>query len=376
MERSEEERIKRNTSRMNMWSVLMITLVFLIIVLILTNPSMVESWIKKTGALLIKGEDIKQVQEVQVERVPRPMPVVEDYFSKGWDFRARNVEEQVIVVTTSEETFESKLFKIASAINLCAHLGFAPPLILVDSNRTTDTVIPDTYRDIPELVQDIFPKLKVLSVPKPDLFVKTFFTNAMILEGKMRRESTESTDFGEFPKIDSSTIVMTGSWESWEYVDDYRSAVFDQLEFHPVIYHHCRKTYPVLFDRRIPTRGIFLGDVKSLKKEVVKNFVSKNPIDKEKIVVFLPEQPSDEGILKEIFGEGYDSKILVVVGECKHVQIYLGVFCRELLVDLTNLGWWVGFHALFRGRIVHYVTGDVSESNPLFVHYNHPGFRK
>ena len=374
MDRDQEERVKRNSSRINMWSLLMITLVFLIIVLILTNPSMVESLIKKSGALLIKGEDVKQVQEVQVERIPRPMPVVEDYFSKGWDFRARNIEEQVIVSTSNDETFESKLFKIASGINLCAHLGFAPPLVLVDSNRTTDTEIPDTYRDIPELLQDIFPKLKVLSVPKPDLFIKTFFTNAMILEGKMRRESTEASDFGEFPKIDASTIILTGHWESWEYVDDYRSAVFDQLEFHPVIYHHCRKTYPVLFDRRIPTRGIFLGDINSLNPEEIKKFVSRNSIDNERIVVFLPEQPKDEGILKEIFGEGYESKVLVVVGECKHVQIYLGVFCRELLIDLTNFGWWVGFHAFFRGRVVYY-TGS-TESISLIEHYNHPSFRK
>ena len=374
MDRDQEERVKRNSSRINMWSLLMITLVFLIIVLILTNPSMVESLIKKSGALLIKGEDVKQVQEVQVERIPRPMPVVEDYFSKGWDFRARNIEEQVIVSTSNDETFESKLFKIASGINLCAHLGFAPPLVLVDSNRTTDTEIPDTYRDIPELLQDIFPKLKVLSVPKPDLFIKTFFTNAMILEGKMRRESTEASDFGEFPKIDASTIILTGHWESWEYVDDYRSAVFDQLEFHPVIYHHCRKTYPVLFDRRIPTRGIFLGDIDSLNPEEIKKFVSRNSIDNERIVVFLPEQPKDEGILKEIFGEGYESKVLVVVGECKHVQIYLGVFCRELLIDLTNFGWWVGFHAFFRGRVVYY-TGS-TESISLIEHYNHPSFRK
>ena len=373
MNREQEERIEKNSRRISTWSILILILSFLVIVLILTNPSMVEAWVKKTGSLLIKGEEVKKVQEVQAERTPRPMPVVEDYFSKGWDFRARNVEEQVIVVTTIEESFESKLFKIASGINLCAHLGFAPPTVLVDSFRTTDAEIPDTYRDIPELIQDIFPKLKVLSVPKPDLFVKTFFTNARIMDGKMRRESVDPSDFGEFPKIDASTIVITGSWESWEYVDDYRSAVFDQLEFHPVIYHHCRKTYPVLFDRRIPTRGIFLGDISSLNPEDIKKFISRNPSDNERIVVFLPEQPKEEGVLKEIFGEDYESKVLVVVGECKQVQIYLGVFCRELLIDLTNFGWWVGFHAFFRGRTVYY-TGAI-DSIPLIDHYNHPGFR-
>lgn len=149
---------KKQTNR---WGLAIASLiVFGVVVAILFNPTMLDSLRKKgAGLLKTKGE---VVEEEVIERSPRPMPVVEDYFSKGWDFRARNVEEQVIVVTTKEETFESKLFKIGSAVNLCAHLGYAPPLVLVNSERETDSEIPVTYRDIPELIQDIFPKLRVL----------------------------------------------------------------------------------------------------------------------------------------------------------------------------------------------------------------------
>lgn len=367
-----ETRIRNNARNHNAWIVVVLVLVLGILLLTLTNPGMVEAWAKSVKTFGANG--IRKAPPPAIIKIPRPMPVVEDYYAKGWDFRARNVEEQVIVITDANETFGKKLFKIGSAINLCAHMGHAPPLILVDSGRVTDARIPENHRDIPELIQDLFPKLRVLSIPDPQLFVDEFFPNATHVRGKMKRTSTDVSDFIEFPTLDSSTIVISGSWESWEYVDDYRTSLFEQLEFHPVIYHYCRKTYPSFFDRRTPARGVFLGNVNSLyhSAEEINRFVSRSQGSNEKIILFLPEsqQPLTDEALNNVLGD--TDKVVVVVGECEQIQIYLGVFCRELLIDLTDLGWWVGFHALHRGRHVHRVTSE--EAIPLMSHYSHPSF--
>lgn len=313
-------------------------------------------------------------RSVEFSRQPRIMPVVEDYYSKGWDFRARNSEEQILVVTTKFEEFESKLFKISAAVSLCAHLGYAPPTILVDRERVTDSEIPESCNDIPELLQDIFPKLKIISVHEPDRFVNENFPDAMILNGAMKRNSTDPSDFKDFPPLNSSTIVIKGSWESWEYVDDYRLSVFEHLEFHPVIYHHSRKTYPMLFDRRTPVRGIFIGDVSNMDVESIKKFCDRSPIDNERIVMYCDQAPSEE-TLRNMFGDNYSSRILIITGECHQVQIYIGMFCRELLIDLSNLGWWVGFQAIHRGKTVYYVDNEnASNTIPLMNHYLHPSF--
>lgn len=310
----------------------------------------------------------------RVPRSPRLMPVVEDYYSKGWDFRARNLEEQIIVITSRTESFEAKLFKISAAVNLCAHLGYPPPAILVDSERITDSEVPESCNDIPELIQDIFPKLRVLSMSEPELFVNEYYPDAMVLDGAMRRESTDTADFKDFPALNSSTIIFKGSWESWEYVDDYRPAVFEQLEFHPVIYHYSRKNYPMMFDRRTPVRGIFIGDNNNIDVESIRRYLDRAPIENEKIVMYCKEDPSED-LLKELFGEHYPNRTLIVTGECHQVQIYIGMFCRELLIDLTNLGWWVGFQAVHRGKTVYYIDNErVTNSIPLITHYAHPSF--
>jgi hypothetical protein len=321
-----------------------------------------------------KGADIVSNDETEYEeRSPRPMPVVENYFAKGWDFRARNTEEQVLVLTTAEETFESKLFKIGSAINLCAHLGYAPPLVVVDAARETDSEVPVTCQDLPELLQDIFPKLRVVSARDPEAALTKTFPKAMQLQGKFRRESVDREDFCVFPKLDSSTIVVSGYWESWEYVDDYRTALFEHFEFHPVVYHHCRKAYPDLFDRRTPVRGVFIGGG-SLPAEEIRKFVNRSPIDNERVLVFLSRDLDLEN--DPCWGEleqEFKHKALFISGEPSHVQIYLGVFCKELLVDLSTLGWWVGFHGVHRGKTVYYA--EPGEEIPLIEHYLHPSFR-
>jgi hypothetical protein len=336
----------------------------IVVTLLLTQTSV--------NQLGVKGTEHTIELEQYEDRSPRPMPVVENYFAKGWDFRARNTEEQVFVLTTAEESFESKLFKIGSAINLCAHLGYAPPIIFVDALRTTDSEVPETCQDLPELIQDIFPKLRVISVSNPEKLIDRAFPRAMNLQGKFKRESIDKEDFSVFPKFESTTIILSGSWESWEYVDDYRPALFEQLEFHPVIYHHCRKVYPMFFDRRTPIRGVFIGGA-HLPVEDIRRFIHRSPIDQEKIVIFLDENINHDNQELQGLMDELKERVFVISGEPKHVQIYLGVMCKEMLIDLSALGWWVGFHAVYRGKPVYY--SEPVTPIPLIEHFLHPLFR-
>lgn len=292
-------------------------------------------------------------------RSPRPMPVVENYFSTGWDFRARSMEEQVFVICRNIESWETKLFRIGAAVNLCAHLGYHPPTIIVNHGRKDDFPIPDTYRDIPTLLQDVFPKLRVMSVGDVDSLLKTHLSKSIVIKGDTLFGSDSHTD--SFPELTSNSIVFDGSWESWECIDDYKTPVFDQLEFHPVIYHHCRKTYPEFFDRRIFIKSIFCMDYDSLDEENIQCFISRKVTENQKVYIFL-HQPVNEDKLIEKFGKDYQERFTIIVGECSQVLVYLGVFCREMLIDISPASWWIGFHGSYRGRTVYYIPTDkVSE---------------
>jgi len=310
-------------------------------------------------------------QSSSTGRQARPMPVVENFYAQGWDFRARNNEEQIFVLTHQQESLETKLFRIGAAINLSAHLGYAPPTIVVEAGRLTDSAIPNTYRDIPELLQDIFPRLRVISVENVNTFMKSL-PSVTLYEGRMQMNSSDPDCFQEFPVIHSPTLVFDGHWESWKYLDDYRKGMFEHMEFHPIVYHHCRKTYPQLFDRKTPTKGIFIDNIDHLCTDQIQAFVNRSVVPNEKVLMFIPS-PVGNKVLQSIFGTDYESHVSIVVGECKHVQIYLGIFCRELLIDLSQLGWWVGFHALFRGKTVYYHQED---KIVLMDHALHPGWFK
>jgi hypothetical protein len=331
--------------RDKIWFVSLIVLVVLVTVAIYTSyPSLQQFGMKRNTF------------ESQEPLSPRPMPVVENYFSTGWDFRARSLEEQVLVVTRDFETWDVKLFRIGAAVNLCAHLGYHPPTILVEQGRKDDIPAPSIYRDIPTRIQDIFPKLRVLSVDHIDKFLSSHLSNSMLVKG--------CTDFGghnpqveSFPEITSSTIIIDGHWESWECVDDYKTALFDQLEFHPVIYHHCRKTYPEFFDRRVFVKSVFCSNIDPLVASNIKNIITKNTTENQKVYIFT-DHTVEEKLLTKWFGKGYNDKITIVVGECSQILMYLGVFCRELLIDLSPASWWIGFHATYRGRAVYYIPTD------------------
>lgn len=316
-----------------------------------------------------KSFETVEVNSERPQRFPRPMPVVEDFYAKGWDFRARNNEEQVIVITRENESFETKLFRIGAALNLCAHLGYQPPTIVVEFGRLTDSAIPDTYRDIPELLQDIFPRLRYISVSDVDRFVRESFPEATVMRGEMLLNSTSEDAFKEFSQIVYQTVIVDGNWESWKYLDDYSKGMFEHLEFHPIIYHHCRKSYPQLFDRKKNTRGIFIDDVAKLDVAGLASFVKRRTAD-EKVLMFVPREIGSN-VLASVFGENYQSYVSIVVGECHHVQMYLGVFCKEILIDDSQLGWWVGFHASYRGKVVYYQR---SEKITLTHHCIHPSW--
>jgi hypothetical protein len=344
------------------------TPLFTAVILLTVSVIVVLFW---TAGSTTNGLSVQSAQVSLRTRSPRPMPVVENFYAQGWDFRARNNEEQIFVLTHPTESFETKLFRIGAALNLSAHLGYAPPTVVVSTGRFTDSDIPETYRDIPELIQDIFPRIRVISVQDMNRFVKSL-PDATLLKGDMKMHCGTSHYLQEFPSVHSTTIIFDGDWESWMFLDDYRKGMFEHLEFHPIIYHHCRKTYPQLFDRKTPTKGIFINSLESICVEEIKVFIHRNKVPGEKILMFIP-QPLGNKILTTIFGEDYENHVSIVVGECAHVQMYLGVFCRELLIDVSRLSWWVGFHAVFRGKPVYYYHGC-----PLFFTHQtlHPGWSK
>lgn len=332
-----ERKVQANRSSVLIYSAIVFVGVILV-VLVLTN------------ATTFSALGLKRSSVALVERPPKSIPVVESYYGKNWDYRARNGDEQVLVIGNSGESFEKMLFRISCSLALCAHMGYAPPLIIVETNRVSDS--PSSAKDVPELIQDIFPKLRVLGVSSPVSFVKTNFPNAMQIQGSTQRDSHGS--FAEFPPIKTSTVVITGDWESWKYTEDYKQVIFDHLEFHPMLYHYSRKTYPVLYDRKSPARGIVLGGILGDGMgDEVREFLTRNRFPNEKIVVFT-EKPVEN---PELFGEG----ALIVQGECPQVIIYASVFCRELLIDSSLLGWWAGMHAYYRGREVYYMSSDEGE---------------
>lgn len=336
-----EKKVQATRSSVLLYSTLVLA-VLIILALVLANTY-------GFAALGLKRSSLTS----PVERSAKNIPVVENYYAKNWDYRARNGNEQILVIAHGGEALEKLMFRISCSLALAAHMGFAPPLILVESGRLTDS--PASARDVPELIQDIFPKLRVISLPSPRAFVQTHFPDAMFIRGSIERDNRGP--FAEFPPINSSTIVIDGDWESWKYTEDYKQAIFDHLEFHPMMYHYSRKTYPVLYDRKTPVRGIVLGkEIGNSKDETeaeVREFLNRNRLPNEKIMVFS-EKPIQN---PEIFGEG----ALIVHGECPQVVIYSSVFCRELLIDSSLLGWWAGMHAYYRGREIRWMGSDEGE---------------
>jgi len=336
---------RKQSSAIIYGALILVTLV--ILVLIVTS----------TSSLATLG--IRTSSVTPVERPSKNIPVVENYYAKNWDYRARNGNEQILVVGRAGEPLEKLLFRISCSLSLAAHLGYNPPLVLVESGRLSDS--PSPARDVPELVQDIFPRLRVVSLPSPMGFVKAYFPDAMLVRGTIQRN--HRGEFEEFPEISSSTVVIEGDWESWKYTEDYRQAVFDHLDFHPMMYHYSRKTYPLLYDRKTPVRGIVLGgNTTDELAEEVRCFLERNRLANERIVVFSQTPVQNP----EIFGEG----ALIVHGECSQVIIYASVFCRELLIDSSLLGWWAGMHAYYRGREIYWMGSDEGE------HFLSPHWKK
>jgi len=287
-----------------------------------------------------------------LSRIQKNIPVVEDYYAKNWDFRARNATDHVFVLSPPGEPLEKFLFRMACSIALSAHMGFPPPIAVLSSGRVSDSAT--SARDIPELINEIFPRLRVLSVPDPKAFIASTYPEAMIIRGSISRETRDM--FVEFPEIKSPIVVLEGDWESWKYTEDYRSSIFEHLEFHPSLYHYVRKTYPVLCDRRSPVRGVILNGVGETTVGEIQRFISRNKLTNEKIIIF-----DRGGSLGESDVASLGGATLVVSGECSHAIIYLSVFCRELLIDSSLTGWWAGMHAFYRGRTVYCMTSDESE---------------
>ena len=313
---------------------LLLVIAFLVLAVVLTNQVSLSGLGTRSHSPL--------------SRISKNIPIVENYYSRNWDYRARNSNDQVLVLGRTGEPLEKFLFRISCALALCAHMGFAPPIVVVQESRITDCIA--VAKDVPELIQDIFPKLRVLSVGDPYTFARTNFREAMFVRGSIARDCSD--EFIEFPNLTSPTVVLTGDWESWKYTEDYRTSIFEHLDFHPSIYHYVRKTYPQLFDRKSPCRGIVLGGVGDTTEEEVKIFMERNNAVK-KLIVFVNDEVSNP----EMFGES----ALVVNGESSHIIIYASAFFKDLLIDSSLTGWWAGMHSYYRGKNVYYTSSDESE---------------
>lgn len=349
-----KQKIMANTTYVAFFVLLLVAVAVAITVLVTTNVTV--------ASIGVRGSKI-----ASPERPPRAVPIVADYFGKGWDFRARDLDNQVVVVTSRGDSFEDILFRIACAVALCAHLGYRPPLVLLEENRDPDCPMGTLVTDVPERLHDIFPNLHVLITPDPHKVAKLAFPGAMNVHGSVGRNFTGS--FVEFPNLQSRTVVIDGSWESWKYSDDYQLALFHVLEFHPMLYHHCRRSFPELFDKKGPIRGIFindretLADVETLRRSIDRYLLYKND-SRQRSVFFVPE-----GAV--IPPEVIPANATVFHGQASHVCMYASIFCRDVLVDLSPRGWWVASHAASRGRPVHCIPSD----NVSTDHFVNPRWR-
>lgn len=311
---------------------LIAVMVMLVVAILLTNPDLSVASISK---LMLDTQSSSS-------RISKPIPTVGDYFCKGWDFRARNNEEQILVPLDSKQTFAQKLFTIGTSIALSAHLGYRPPFIFVDSNRAPDTIVNDKNELVPNLIQDIFPNLNVISLPD----LKSLSLSGQVIEA--------GSSFQEIPEISSPTVIMRGCWKSWKYMDDYLKSVFQTLEFHPAIYHHLLKTYPFIMDRKKPWKGIYVKRYTPEMKDYIRAFADTQTI------MFTPD--------RTINASDLPTNLIIVTEEVFQVAMYASAFLQSTLIDLSDEGWWIGLHGMFRNKVIKYIPGvnDVDFDN--FIH--------
>lgn len=306
----------------------------LVATILLTNPDLSVAGISK---LMVNS----QTTEIN-SRIQKPIPTVGDYFCKGWDFRARNGEEQILVPLDTQQSFAQKLFTIGTSVALAAHLGYRPPFIFMESGRHPDTNVNDNNELVPSLIQDIFPNLNIISIQD---MKKLNLTGQLI-------QSEDS--FREIPEITSPTVIIKGCWKSWKYMDDYLKSVFKTLEFHPAIYHHLIKTYPFIMDRKDPWKGIYVKKYTPEMRDYIRAFCDINTI------MFTPDRNLDASELP--------SNMIIVTEEVFQVVMYASAFLHSTLIDLSDEGWWIGLHGMFRNKAVKYIPGTNDVDFDNFIH--------
>lgn len=315
--------------------ILMSILVLLVVIVVVTRPSL-------ESAGVAKMTHVSQYKQI---------PVVQDYFCKGWDYRARNNEEQIVVCLDDiQGDLPRQVCRVACAVSLSAHYGYRPPFILVRTGRVPDCVVMNRHEKIPETIQDIFPMLNVLSI-SPGTKFESMFPGCQILKGDVRRDTS---GFVEVDSIRSNTALIVGDWESWKYTDDYLSAVFGILEYHPSIYHHLLKTYPFFLDRSKPWNAIVLGKTRP-DPHYLNEFAKRSP----RTILFtdLPDFKLGE----------FTAEVFVLTQEPFQLVSYMAGLVGELLIDDEVSSWWAGIHATHRGRNVYHLPSDRAGA-----HYHHP----
>jgi hypothetical protein len=302
--------------------------------IVVTQPSL-------EGARSMSQNSIMQYKRI---------PVVQDYFCKGWDHRARNNEEQIVVCLDDiQGDLPRQIIRVSCSIALSAHYGYRPPFILVRTDRKPDCIVHNRHEKIPENIQDIFPMLNVLSL-SPQTDIEKMFPYAQIIRGDVRRESKE---FVEIDAIKSKTAILTGDWVSWKYTDDYLTATFGILEYHPSIYHHLLKTYPFFLDRSKPWNAIVLGKSRP-DPHILNEFAKRSPR-----TVLFTQNPDFN--LNE-----FTQDVFVLTQEPFQLVSYFAGLVGELLIDDDLGSWWSGLHATHRGRNVYYLPSE--NTGPHFYH--------
>lgn len=315
--------------------VLMSILLFLTIIIVVTRPSL-------EGASKMSQNTLSQFKRV---------PVVQDFFCKGWDHRARNNEEQVVVLLDDiQGDLPKQVIRVACAVAISAHHGYRPPFVMVRADRKKDCVVHNRHEKIPELIQDIFPMLNVLSVSS-GVSIEKMFPSSQCMRGCVKKNTIE---FVEMQAVRENTVIVSGDWVSWKYFDDYLSSIFGILEYHPSIYHHILKTYPFLMDRSKPWNAIVLGKSRP-DPHILNEFAKRSP----RTILFteLPDLNLTE----------FTQNVFVLTQEPFHIVSYFAGLVGELLIDDDLASWWAGMHATYRERNVYYIPSD--ETGP---HYHHP----
>ena len=61
------------------------------------------------------------------------------------------------------------------------------------------------------------------------------------------------------------------------------------------------------------------------------------------------------------------TNLIIVTEEVFQVVMYASAFLQSTLIDLSDEGWWIGLHGMFRNKVIKYIP-DASVDFDNFIH--------